>query len=132
MEWIRTIADYINWFRISFVQFWSNVSSVLWSIWDFFAQVGAILKAIRYWCTTLFSGIMDLCREIFEWNVFVNVWNAFSDLADYIGWPAVVFIASLFVVVIVRIWIWFAFKIMRLNVDYNTLNKHSIKANKSK
>ena len=55
--------------------------------------------------------------------------NAFTQLYDYVGGPWVFVLSSVFVLGLVRILIAFVFKIFRLNIDYNTLNKKEYSAN---
>lgn len=101
-----------------FVSFFQSVIEIIW-YWV------SIFKTIFYWIGSLFGSVYDLFKEIISGSVIVNVWKAFGDLASYIWWPAVVFISSLLLVVIVRIVIAFVFKMLRLNIDYHTLNSKS-------
>lgn len=45
----------------------------------------------------------------------------FQDLAVFIWWPAVTFIASLILLAILRMWVSFVFKLFKLSIDYKTM-----------
>lgn len=47
--------------------------------------------------------------------------SALSKIAIFLGWPTVILFASLLVIVIIRICISFVFKLLRLNIDYHSL-----------
>lgn len=121
VEAILKVVDSIwNWFwllinRITI--FFNSVLEILSYIWQ-------ILSALWYWLTSLLSWIWDLVLEVLRWWVFLNVASAFSTLASYIWWPAVVFLSTLMFIIIFRIFLAFVFKILRLNIDYhNTQSK---------
>lgn len=103
------------------VKFFNIVVNFIWYLVD-------IVKALFYWLWSLLTSVYDLLLQFLNNWVMVNVWRAFSSLVDYIWAPAVVFIATLFLVIIFRIFIAFVFKIFRLNIDYHTLSDKSNKA----
>lgn len=127
----------------SIMNFWTTISKwfssffqLLKSIFQGFVSVInyiiEIFKSIWYWLTSLIDWVKDLISEVFTWGVFDNVSNAFVYLTDYIWVPAVIFICTLFTVILFRIIVAFVFKLFRLNIDYHslqsknrTLNQHS-------
>lgn len=122
---LRLIDTIGNWFWLllnRLVSFFQSVVEIIW-YWV------SVFKTIFYWIGSLLGSVYDLFKEIIGGSVIVNVWKAFWDLASYIWWPAVVFISSLLLVVIIRILIAFVFKILRLNIDYNSFDKQTRKAN---
>lgn len=104
---------------------WSFISQLYYVIrdwfnivWDVFSSIWSILSTLWYWAITLFSNLLSLIKQVFEWYVFENLPNWFNQLSQFIGGPATVFVMTLLFIVIVRIWIAFVFKIFRLNIDY--------------
>lgn len=122
MDIVKAISNFSSvvsgWFSsliTIFSNFFNSVSQVLWYILSIF-------RALWYALTSILSWLRSLIVEIFNSWVFVNVARAFNNLADYIGGPAVVFISSLLIIIIFRIWVAFVFKLFRLNIDYHSLN----------
>lgn len=107
-----------NWFWILI----KTISNLFSSIVNLVSYLIWIIKALFYWLWSLLSWVRNLLVNVFDWWVFSSVWLAFNQLTTYIWVPAVVFMASLFLVIIVRIWIAFVFKLLRLNIDYHSLN----------
>ena len=117
------------------INIWITISNwfgqLIRSIWDLFSWIVSffnyaldIISALFFGFGSLLSWIWDLIAKVFDWGVFVNVWRCFDILSDYIWWPATVFIATLLLVIVFRIFIAFIFKILRLNIDYhNTQSK---------
>lgn len=108
-----------NWFWIlikSITTFFNNITSVL-------SYILSIFKSLWFWLTSLLSWVWDLIVNVFEWGVFSNVWSAFSYLTDYIWVPAVVFISTLFLIAIFRIWLSFVFSIFKMDLKYKTMQK---------
>lgn len=99
----------------AFLEIWSFIVSIFWFIY--------------YAWKTLIVWIAKLIWSVVDWWVFVNVNRAFDVISDFIGGPATIFIAALFLIIIIRILIAFVFKMMRLNIDYNTFDKNTRKAN---
>lgn len=117
------------------VNLWITISNwfanLIRSIWDLFSWIISvvnyvidIISALFFGFGSLLSWIWDLIIEVFDWGVFVNVWRVFGILSEYIWWPATVFMATLLLIIVFRIFIAFIFKILRLNIDYhNTQSK---------
>lgn len=110
---------------------WKELINVLSSIWtwiiDFFNSLSSIIstvisifKTLIYWATTLFTWTIKLVIQIFEWWVFDSVAQSIDYISSYIWWPATVILMSVLFIIIVRIWIAFVFKILKLNIDYHT------------
>lgn len=121
MSVVEAIQNFTTNFWNYFWTLLQRVSSFFNAIIDAISYVISIFKAIWFWLVSLLSWIWDLIVEVFNWGVFVNVNTAFIQLWDYIWWPAVVFLASLLLIIIFRIWVAFVFKILRLNIDYHSL-----------
>lgn len=91
--------------------FFNVITSVLSYVWS-------ILKTLWFWLTSLLTWLWDLINQILSWSIFDYVWSGFVELSKFIWTPAVVFIASLFLIILLRVWMAFVFKILRLNVNY--------------
>lgn len=123
MDWLKQVALNLQQLVNNITDIWNNVISFLW-------QLLGIVKTIFYWLTSLLGAVWDLFYSlVLEVDPFYQVNRAFVYLSNYIWWPATVFISTLLVVAILRIWIAFVFKILRLNIDYNTLQKKTTDAN---
>lgn len=116
-----------------------KLTAVITNIWDFFSTftnwvldfisfLVSIVWFIRYAWKTLIIWVYKLFLRVLNSSVFLNVSQAFLNLSDYI-WFGAYFIYALMFVIIVRIIIAFVFKILRLNIDYNALDKNTYKAN---
>lgn len=116
-ELINTLSNFSNWV----MNFFNSLSSIV-------SSIISIVQALFYWLITLLSAVWDLVIQIFEWSAFINITSTFGTISNYIWWPATVFIATIFFVIIVRIWIAFVFKIFRLNIDYHTKRSQTEKA----
>lgn len=117
---------------------WSLIN-VITGIWNFFADLSnwildflgflvSIVWFIWYGWKTLILWVYRLFVYILNSEVFLTVSQMFLNLSDYVGLWAY-FIYALLFVIIVRIIIAFVFKLMRLNIDYNALDKNTRKAN---
>lgn len=117
------IADNIVRLSNTIANIWNTLSSFISSlVW--------IIQTIFYWLTSLLGAVWDLFyKMVIDVDPFVNVNRAFVYISNYIWWPATVFISTLLVVAILRIVIAFVFKILRLNIDYNTLQQKTRDAN---
>lgn len=125
----------------------SNIWSILWnignifqSIWtafehvaqlfmNFVSYVVSILWFIWYAWKTLILWVYRLLVYIFDNWVFINLQRAFLFISDYIWNQATVFLFALLFVAIVRVIVAFVFKILRLNLDYNTLQRETTRNN---
>lgn len=101
---LQSISDFFIAFYDAVIDLCSYILSILWFI--------------RYWWKTLLVWIFKLIVSVLDWWVFVNVARALHDLSEYIGGPAVIFIASLLFIAVIRILVAFVFKLLRLNIDY--------------
>lgn len=101
-----------------FQRFFNIVINFFSSILNFFTWLWSILSTLWFGAKTLFSKVIELVNEIFNWWLFDYVLWRFNELVLFIGRPAVLFISTLFFVVLVRIGIAFVFKMFRLNIDY--------------
>ena len=90
---------------------WSSIINVLSYIWS-------ILKALWLWLTSLLTPIWELISSVLWNGAISSLAQSIDSIASYIWWPAVVFIMTLFMVILVRIVVAFVFKILRLNFDY--------------
>lgn len=109
---MSALVEWFNVFVSKFISFCNSVVSVLSYIWS-------LLKTLWFWLTSLLSWVWDLVVQLFNWTIFNYVGSAFSSISYYIWTPAVIFMSSLFLVIILRIAIAFVFKILRLNIDYH-------------
>lgn len=109
---MSALVEWFNVFVNKFVSFCNSVVSVLSYIWS-------LLKTLWFWLTSLLSWVWDLVVQLFNWTIFDYVGSAFSSISYYIWTPAVIFLSSLFLIVILRVAIALVFKIFRLNIDYN-------------
>ena len=111
-----------------------NLWSIITRIWNIFVSISnwfieiistivSIFSTLWFWIRTLFVSVIDLVRQLFQGELFYNVWRIFNYLSTFIWTPATIFLATLFLVVIVRIGISFVFKLLRLNANYNSLQK---------
>lgn len=103
-----------NWFSMIYKALMSFFNPII----SFLKSVVSIVDTLWYWITSLLSWIWKLIVQVFEWWVFNIVWEVFSYISNYIWVPAVIFISTLLLIAVVRIWIAFVFKMMRLNIDY--------------
>ena len=108
------LLDFFSSFYDLLVNFYDWLMSVLGSIaW--------ILASIWYWFTTLTSWILNIqFVEIFNNGALVKANQTLIDLWWLIWGPAVVFLCSIILLVIARVVVAFVFKILRLNLDYQT------------
>lgn len=113
---MNALVQWFNSFVNFFVKLWNNIIDVLNYIYS-------IIKTLWYWLTSLLTWIWDLISDVFNWTLFGYVSDWLVDLSFFIWSPATVFIASVMLLVILRIWISFVFKIFRLNVNYTTMLK---------
>lgn len=125
MSVVEAIQNFTSNFGSYFWTFVQRITNFFNTIIDAVSYVISILKAIWFWLVSLLSWIWDLIVEVFQWDVFVRVNSAFTQLWDYIWWPAVVFLSSLLLLIIFRIWVSFVFKILRLNIDYHSLQSNT-------
>ena len=102
------------------MDFFNSLSSII-------SSIISVVQALWYWLTTLLSAVRELIVQLFEWYPFINTASAFGIISNYIGWTATVFFATILFVIIIRIWVSFVFRILKLNIDY-----HSSRANTEK
>lgn len=112
----------------------SQILSVLVQIKDLFLSVCNfifdIIQTLRFWFHSLTTWITEIFADIFwVWDLWGLIYYGWDSVWELIWWPATVIIASLLLIVMVRIIIAFVFKMLRLNIDYNTLNKKTYEAN---
>lgn len=116
-----------------------KIASILQSLWDFFVSVSnvisdvasfliSILGFLWYAWKTLIVWVYKLFVRIADSGVFRSTSTAILNLSDYI-WFGAYFIYALLFVIIIRIIIAFVFKLLRLNIDYNALDKNTRIAN---
>lgn len=110
-----------NWFGVLTRTIWNFFSTLL----DILSFLDSLINTLVYWIGSLLSWVVRLVSQIFTNGVFSSVWQAFSQLSTYIWGPATVIMASLLLLAIVRIGIAFVFKLLRLNIDYHSLNNKS-------
>ena len=106
-----SLYDFIYDFWMTCINILSYIASILWFIW--------------YGWKTLLIWLFKILWNIFDWWVFVNVNRAFIFISDYIWWPVTIIFVSLLFIIIIRIIIAFVFKLLRLNIDYHSLNSKS-------
>lgn len=108
--------------------FWKLYTAVIWFfnlIWSFFTSIFSILQSLWYGATTLFSWIWEVVNQVFDSPVFDYIWTIWNYLVNFLWYPTVLFLCTMFIIILVRIWIAFVFKVLRLNVDYhNTYQKN--------
>lgn len=126
LNWIKSVMSSIMWFFENFVYLMQQIWNAFLDIWSF---IVSIFWFIYYAWKTLIIWVAKLIWSVLDWWVFVNVNRAFDVVSDFIGGPATIFLASLLLIVIIRILIAFVFKMMRLNIDYNSFDKNTRKAN---
>lgn len=123
---IKSIFSNLLWFFENFIYLMQQIGNAFLDIWSF---IISILWFIYYAWKTLIIWVAKLFYNILDWSVFYNVNRAFVYISQYIWAPATIFMASLLMIIIIRILIAFVFKIMRLNIDYNSFDKQTRKAN---
>lgn len=116
------IVNSISNLTLKITNFFEPIINVVW-------YIISIVKTLFFWLTSLLSSSFELFKEVFEWEAITTVARYFGVIWEYIGGPATVFLASLMLLIILRIWIAFVFKLFRLNIDYNSFDKNSRKAN---
>lgn len=104
-----------------FTRFFTMCKTFFQSLIDFFNMTWSIIKTLFFWAKTLLIWVWNLIIEIFDWSLFQYLANWFDDLSYYVWFTGATFISSILFVIIVRIIIWFVFKMFRLNVDYKTM-----------
>lgn len=119
---------------------WTDLSwkfSVLISrLTDFFQPVldvlgffWGVIKWIWYWLWSLLWSLFDLIAYVFDSSVFVNVNSAFINISNFIWWPATIFLVSVMLLWILRMFIWFVFSILKWNIQYSTLSRQTWREN---
>ena len=114
----------VNWISLlvnNLVRFFTMCRTFFQSIIDFLWNVWSIFSTLWFWVKTLLSWIWSLIIYIFDWSIFTYLYNWFVDLSWYIWYGGAYFVSSLLFVIMVRIVIWFVFKMFRLNIDYKTM-----------
>lgn len=107
-----------NWFWILLKTIGNIFSTILTLVNNIIDIIGALL----YWFGSIMSWLWDLIVQVFDWWVFTTVGRMFDMLSQYLWAPAVIFMSTLFLIIVFRIFIAFIFKFFRLNIDYsNTL-----------
>lgn len=114
------IWDSINNLTLRISNFFDPIINVVW-------YIISIVKTLWFWLTSLLTSSFELFKQIFEWEAITTTAKYFGVIWEYIWGPATVFLASLFVLIILRIWIAFVFKIFRMNLDYKISWKKSWK-----
>lgn len=113
---MSALVDWFNVFVNKFVAFCNIIISVLSYIWS-------IIKTLWYWLTSLLTGAWELITDFFSWYIFDYLGYWFTFLTNYIWvWP-VVFMSSLLLLILLKIWISYVFKIFRLNLDHKVFSK---------
>lgn len=118
MEWLTNALSMIV---VNFTNFFTMCKQFFQSIINFFNSTWSILSTLWFWLKTLLNWSMKLINEIFSWSLFDYLYEWFNQLQLYVGFAWATFIASLLFVCMVRIAIWFVFKMFRLNIDYKTM-----------
>lgn len=111
----------VNWFSMLFAllqRFFNIVINFFSSILNFFTSLWSILSTLWYGAKTMFSKVIELVNDLFSWSLLGYVSSTFNDLVFYLWIKRTLFFSTLFVVILVRIWIAFVFKVLRLNMDY--------------
>lgn len=121
----QTFSNNFNLIVADFNTWLDNFINIIKSVFSF---IVSIFWFIYYAWKTLVIWVWRLFRWIMNSWVFNNVSEAFLNLSEYL-WIGAYFIYALLFVIIIRILIAFVFKIMRLNIDYNALDKNTRKAN---
>ena len=117
-----SIVNAISNFTLKISGFFEPIINVVW-------YIISIVKTLWFWLTSLLTSSFELFKEVFEWEAITTVAYYFGVIWEYIWGPATVFLASLMLLIILRIWIAFVFKLFRLNIDYNSFDKNTRKAN---
>lgn len=112
-------------------RFW-NLISTLWdffsSVWNVLSYIWEIIKALRFWMGSLLSWLWDLIVEIMQWEIFTNLGITFNYISEYIGGPATVFLSTILLIALFRIFISFVFKLFKGSDRYNAL-QHNLERN---
>lgn len=110
-----------------------NLINSIWNWFQFIVDLITalfwIIKALFLWLYTLLNSLWSIIENVITSTVFYNIHNALWYISNFIWWPATVILSSLLVISMIRIWIAFVFKILRLNIDYNTLQQKTNDAN---
>lgn len=123
---IWSIVDWIWNFFTGVLDFFVAIYEILVNIASFI--ISAIWFIYFAW-KTLIVWVARLLYDVLDGSVFYNVNRAFVYISDYIWWPATIFLSALLLIIIIRIIIAFVFKLMKMNIDYNSFDKQSRKAN---
>lgn len=107
------------------IDFWETCVNVL-------SYIVSWLWFIRYGWKTLIIWTFKLVAQVVSWSVFLNVNNAFIYISHYIWLVPTVFLSAWMLLAIIRILVAFIFKILRKNLDYNTLQANTTKVNLDK
>lgn len=107
------------------IDFWETCVNVL-------SYIVSWLWFIWYWWKTLIVWTFKLVAQVVSGSVFLNVNNAFIYLSHYIWLVPTVFLSAWLLLAIIRILVAFVFKILRKNLDYNTLQANTTKVNLDK
>lgn len=124
---IASLWSIVNGWYDSIVNSTSSFFSVVRSVFSFFIE---IFGALFYLWKSLLIAIWKLFQYVISWEAFIKVFSTLKDISTYIGGPATAFLSALLFVIIARIIIAFLFKILRLNLDYNSLQTNTMKNNK--
>lgn len=114
----------VNWLSLittNIVKFFAMCRTFFQSILDVLWTIRSIIETLWFWLKTLTIASWDLIVWVFDWSLFEYLFNWFNSLTGFIGLWWTLFVVSLLSVVIIRIVIWFVFKMFRLNVDYKTM-----------
>ena len=122
MEIWESIVRFYDWISNWLSLFFHKITIFFDSIINFFSYLVDIILALFYGAKTLFSWIMHLFNQILDWELFSTTIRFFNYISVFIWWPGALFLLWLFWVILVRIWIAFCFKLMRLNVDWKKYN----------
>ena len=127
MDWIQNLFNSINNFRVWlsswFSSFYSLISSFFVSVWNILWYIRSIFQTLWYWLTTLLSSVYDTILKVFDTSIFNYLYNWLNDLAWFIGLGGALFISSLLFVAMIRIFIAFVLRLLRLKADYKTMLK---------
>lgn len=116
---LSNVSSDVSWIMDTISSLWKTISNFFDSLWTIISYLWSIIEVIRYWFASLVSGAFNLVIEVLNWEAILNTARAFWKIAEYIWWPATVFLASLLIIIMLRIAIWFVWRILKMNDSYN-------------
>lgn len=121
------IVEAITSFKNLILSIFNWITDFFGVIVDIWKSIISILSALWYAVSTLFTWLRDIAKEVVSNGALVQVSSAFGQLSEYIWWWPTILLASLLMIIMVRIIVAFVLKLFRLNIDYHIWNVNNKK-----